>query len=345
MEVRRLWPSDREGRRQVEALLHQEGIGLDRNLDLTLGIYEEERLVATGSFYRNTLRCLAVDSAWQGEGLMATLVSHLSQELFSRGVRELFIYTKRQAARSFRSLGFYEVASVDQVVFLENRRGGFESYLAGLSRPQLPEGARIGAVVMNANPFSLGHQYLAELASNACQALHLFMVSEDVSAFPYAVREALIRAGTSHLDNVFYHPTGPYLVSSATFPSYFIQESEALTLAHARLDAAVFGRIAHALGITDRFVGEEPLSPATALYNRAMQEALPSHGVRLHIIQRKTDGGPSPISATRVRALLREGADEALRSLVPRTTYDFLMSEQGRQIARKLREQAPLPKP
>ena len=86
MDIRRIWDSDSQGRAQVEALLMQEGISLDQHLDYTLGLYEDDQLLATGSFYRNTLRCLAVDSEHQGEGLMATLVSQLSQELFSRGV-------------------------------------------------------------------------------------------------------------------------------------------------------------------------------------------------------------------------------------------------------------------
>ena len=86
MDIRRIWESDSHGRAQAEALLKQEGISLYQHLDYTLGLYEEDRLLVTGSFYRNTLRCLAVDRECQGEGLMATLVSQLSQELFSRGV-------------------------------------------------------------------------------------------------------------------------------------------------------------------------------------------------------------------------------------------------------------------
>ncbi|MHC1786909.1 MAG: [citrate (pro-3S)-lyase] ligase [Christensenellales bacterium] len=338
MEIRRVWPGDRAGLLQVERLLQREGVSLDRHLDLTLGAYEGEELLATGSFYRNTLRCLAVDSAHQGEGLMAALVSQLTSELFSRGVHDLFVYTKRSAAGSFSSLGFYEIASVDEVVFLENRRDGFLHYLEGLERPASPEGKKVGALVMNANPFTLGHQYLAGAAASASDVLHLFMVSEDVSAFPFAVRQRLIRAGTSHLPGVLYHATGPYLVSSATFPSYFIKESGALTLAQARLDAAVFGRITGALRITDRFVGEEPLSPATALYNQAMAEELPRHGVRLHILPRRSDNGVDPISATRVRALLAEGRLKELQPLVPPSTYDFLGSPEGEEIARRLRE-------
>ena len=267
---------------------------------------------------------------------MAVVVSRLMEELFARGQHHLFVYTKRTAAQSIAALGFYEIAATDKVAFLENRRTAFRDYVKSLSRPEhTPE--KVGAIVMNANPFSLGHLYLTETAAAACDALHLFMVSEDVSEFPYHVREKLILKGTRHIPHVYHHPTGPYLISSATFPSYFIQESEALTLAQARLDAQVFGRIAKELHITDRFVGEEPLSPATHLYNQAMAQELPREGIALTILKRKTDNGTDPISATRIRRLLKEGRLEALRPLVPETTYAFLISEEGLKIAEKMR--------
>lgn len=337
MDIRRIYSTDKRAMAEVIALLEQEGISLDKNLDYTLGLYDEDdHLAATGSFYRNTLRCLAVDSAHQGEGLMAVVVSRLMEELFARGQHHLFVYTKRTAAQSIAALGFYEIAATDKVAFLENRRTAFRDYVKSLSRPDhTPE--KVGAIVMNANPFSLGHLYLTETAAAACDALHLFMVSEDVSEFPYQVRERLILEGTRHIPHVYHHPTGPYLVSSATFPSYFIQESEALTLAQARLDAQVFGRIARELHIIDRFVGEEPLSPATHLYNQAMAQELPREGIALSILKRKTDNGTDPISATRIRRLLKEGRLEALRPLVPETTYAFLISEEGLKIAEKMR--------
>ena len=106
MEIRRIYPWDKHSLSQVKALLAGEDLGLDEHLDYTAGIWEDELLLATGSFYRNTLRCLAVNRAYQGEGLMARMVSHLVDEQFQRGQRELFIYTKKDAAQNFTSLGF-----------------------------------------------------------------------------------------------------------------------------------------------------------------------------------------------------------------------------------------------
>lgn len=340
MELRPIC-TDRE-REEAKRLLIKEGITMDKCLECTVGLYDDQdHLTATGSYFRNTLRCLAVDSAYQGEGLMAQVVSELVTRLYALGRRHLFVYTKREAAPSIAALGFYRVAETGGAVFLENRRTGFADYLHTLGSPA--PGVS-GAVVMNANPFTLGHLYLAETAAAAVDTLHLFMVSEDLSFFPFAVRERLVREGTRHIPNIVYHPTESYLVSAAVFPSYFMKEQDALTLTHARLDAVIFGRIAQALHITRRFVGEEPFSPATALYNRAMQEALPLSGVELTVLARKKADGEA-VSASRVRKLLGEGKVEDVRPLVPATTFNFLTGEEGAPIVRALMERTQPPHP
>lgn len=145
--------------RQMEQLLAQEGIERDGNLDYTVGLYDEDyNLAATGSCFGNTLRCLAVDNRHQGEGLLNQVISHLIDYQYRRGILDLFLYTKCNTALFFKDLGFYEIARVEgKVVFMENRRGGFERYLERLLAETDQSGltgARVGAVVMNANPFT-----------------------------------------------------------------------------------------------------------------------------------------------------------------------------------------------
>ena len=76
---------------------------------------------------------------------------------------------------------------------MENRRDGFGRYLRDLEQTRRP--GRSAALVMNANPFTLGHRYLAETAAAACDTLHLFLVSEDASLVPFSVRKELARGG------------------------------------------------------------------------------------------------------------------------------------------------------
>ena len=310
--ISQIKPSDRRGLRQMDALLAREGIERDKNLDYSVGIFDENYdLIGTGSCFGNTLRCLAVSSDHQGEGLLNQIISHLMDYQYQRGNIHLFLYTKCNTARFFGDLGFYEIARVDgKVVFMENRKTGFSQYLEHLrqetaaSPAAAPDAGTIGAVVMNANPFTLGHQYLLEQAAARVELLHVFVVSEDASLVPFAVRDRLVREGSAHIPNLIYHQTGPYMISNATFPSYFLKDSETVIKSHARLDIEVFKQIAGALGITCRFVGEEPFSNVTGIYNQVMKEELEKAGIGCTIIPRKADADGA-ISASKVRELIR----------------------------------------
>lgn len=349
--ISQIFDKDRRAVKELTALLDKEGIERDRNLDYTAGLYDEDyRLAATGSCFKNTLRCMAVDSSHQGEGLLNQIISHLIDYEYNRGLLHLFLYTKCDKALFFRDLGFYEIARVEaKVVFMENRRDGFSSYLAQLKaetegRPaasSLDAQKGIGAVIMNANPFTLGHQYLLETAAAACSLLHIFIVSEDVSLVPLHIRRRLVTEGAAHLSNVVFHETGSYMISSATFPSYFLKDEETVIHSHAKLDLAIFKKIAAFLGITDRFVGEEPFSQVTGIYNQVMQEELSGAGIGCHIIPRKSgDANDTPISASSVRKLIHDGQTEAIKELVPESTYRYFMSEEAVPVIDAIREEA-----
>ena len=296
---------------------------------------EDCHVIGTGSCFGNTLRCFAVSAAHQGEGLLNQIITHLMEVQYERGNLHLFLYTKIRSAKFFADLGFYEIARVDgTLVFMENRRSGFADYLRGLEKTRTA--GRSAALVMNANPFTLGHQYLAETASARCDTLHLFVVSEDASLFPFAVRKELVRQGVAHLPNVVLHDSGPYIISSATFPSYFLKDEAAVIEGHARLDLAVFTKIAAALGVTARFVGEEPTSVVTGAYNRIMREELPKAGIECVVVPRKT-AGETVISASTVRRALQTGDSQTLEALVPPTTWNWLQSPAAVPVVERIR--------
>ena len=336
--IRKIFLNDPPQRQQVIDLLESENLHIDSCLDTTYGLFDEtETLAATASAYKNTLRCIAVRKALQGEGLLPLLMSELIADRNEHGFFNLFIYTKQEAAPFFEKLGFYPIVTVaDTLVFLENKKNGFEKYLAALQKSGMHSGT-IGAVVMNANPFTKGHYYLVERAAATLDHLHLFMVSDDASAIPFAVRERLIKENTAHFKNISYHKTQDYLISSATFPAYFLRDSdEAITL-QATLDADIFIDIAHALNITHRFVGDEPFSHVTGLYNRILQDSLPAHGVQLHIIPRKTENG-IPVSASAARLLLQQEDWTKLTDIVPPATLRFFQSPEGSRIIQSLKQ-------
>ena len=332
-------PSNKRAMAQMDALLAREGIERDRNLTYSAAIYDDDgQMIATGSLFENTLRCLAVDGAHRGEGLMAVIVAHLVQAQLERGHTHLFLYTKADSAKFFAPLGFTEIARVDgRLVFMENRRDGFSRYLKSLA-PYA--GERPGAaLVMNANPFTLGHETLVARAAKENERVVLFVLSEDRSLVPYSDRMAMVKAACAKYGNVSVVSSGSYMISSATFPSYFLKDADVVTRTHAELDATLFTRIAAALNLTRRYVGEEPFSHTTSLYNEALAAVLPKAGVELVVIPRAQAQGEA-ISASHVRQLIHDGHIEAIRPLVPETTYAYLTGDAGQAVLRRIQAAA-----
>ena len=335
----RILPSDLRGNAQVDALLEQEDIRRDGNLDYTCGLFDDDwNLVATGSCFGNTLRCLAVSNRRQGEGLLNQIIGHLLEVQMQRGNTHLFLYTKPNSAKFMSDLGFYEIGRVSgKLVFMENRRGGFSRYCTELEKTRR-EGARIAGIVMNANPFTRGHLYLVERAARENDVVHLFVLSEEAGPIPFAVRRRLVREGVSHLDNVVCHDSGPYIISSATFPSYFLKDSDTVIRTQAELDLQVFGKIAGTLGIQRRYVGEEKTSHVTALYNEIMARKLPQQGIECIEIPRLANE-EKIISASTVRQAIHDGRLDEIRDLVPRTTYEFFTGSEGAAVCAAIREE------
>lgn len=309
-------------RDQWIAFLARAGLKAEEDTEQTVCVWDEDQMIACGSRKGNLLKCIAVDPSRQGEGLTATLLTALRQEAHQEGHSHLFLYTKPRNKMLFEPLFFYPVAQTRHVLLMESVRGGIQNFLNSLEAP-VRQG-KVGAIVMNANPFTFGHQYLAETAASQCDHLYIFVLSEDKSAFSTVDRMAMVKAGTAHIKNVTVLPTGPYLISEATFPKYFLKDKETAQRAHYELDLAVFTRwfVPH-FGITHRFAGTEPTCVVTAGYNEAMAEILPEAGVEFCRIKRREMEGAA-ISASIVRA---ENSLDALKKLVPESTWRYMIEK------------------
>lgn len=367
-----IYRSDKSSNIQVNDLLAQEDIRRDDHLDYTCGLFDDAmNLVATGSCFNNTLRCLAVSRNHQGEALMNRIITHLTEVQFNRGNMHFFIYTKPSTANFFGSLGFYEIATVPNLlVFMENRRTGFSDYLKKLQKETSTQGFSVpgdsplfsgfnaAAIVINANPFTLGHRYLVEQASAHCDVLHLFIVSEEASLVPFTIRKQLILEATSDLKNICYHDSGPYIISSGTFPSYFQKDTDEVVKSQAYLDLLIFTKIAESLHIKSRYVGDEPTSHVTNTYNQVMYRLLPQNDIRCHIIPRietvipkltKDNSGitaSSPdvsgkqvISASTVRKALQNDDWLTVAAMVPPTTLSFFKSDAAKPILERIKKE------
>lgn len=320
-------------RTKVEQFLAQNGLRMEC-LDAYYAIFDSDGgIIAGAGLDGDIIKCVAVSESGRESGYTVPLISHIVSESASRGISLLKVFTKPMYETVFGSLGFHCIARAPEAILMENGRGleDYCSYLNGLCRA-----GTSGVVVMNANPFTIGHEYLLRLAVAQVDNLFVIPVKEERSRFSYADRESMIRG--CGIDGVTVAAGSAYQISAATFPTYFLKDLSAASETQMRLDLDIFGRhIAPALGVSVRFVGSEPSDPLTARYNELMLETLPSYGVQVVEIPRLCDG-EVPVSASRVRSALDSGAYPA--ALVPPSSRPYLLAE---LMARALRMELDAP--
>ena len=329
-------------KKSVETLLIKSGLRFEGAPQYTAVAEDsDENVIATASLDGAVIKMVAADEAWQEAGLSATVISALMQRAREDGIMHLFMFTKPEAAVKFSFLGFSALASSDKSVLMEFGSPNINDYRAKLNELKKENGAPAAAAVMNCNPSTLGHRWLIEQGAKENDLFYVIVVEEDASLFPFNDRIDLVRRGTADLKNVHVLSSSHYAISAATFPTYFLKEKTpgAIAAVQAELDAKLFAALyVPSLGIVRRYVGTEPLSPVTALYNDVLKKVLPPLGCSISEIVRK-ESGDTVISASRVRELLAHGEFNALESLVPPTTLEYLLSDRGREIAKKLRKQ------
>ena len=204
----------------------------------------------------------------------------------------------------------------------------FKKYLDSLTEIKKKQDIKgnVGSIVMNCNPFTLGHRYLIETAAKQVDKLIIFVVEEDKSVYPFKDRMELVKKGTADLNNVIILPSGNFIISLATFPEYFVKGQKQKDKIDPSKDVSLFAKyIAPTMGIKVRFAGEEPYDTVTKQYNDTMRDFFPTYGLKFVEIKRNAiDGKNDFISASKVRKLLEENKWEELEKYVPQTTYDYL---------------------
>ncbi|WP_058912193.1 [citrate (pro-3S)-lyase] ligase [Entomohabitans teleogrylli] len=316
-------------RQVISDFLVDAGLRLEEDCEAAVIARAGGAIVGCGAIAGNVLKCIAVDPALHGEGLGLKLLTELLTLAYEWQRSELFLFTRPKNIRLFSGAGFWPIARAgDEAVLMENSSERLSRYCRQLALYRQP-GKKIGAIVMNANPFTLGHRWLVEQAARDCDWLHLFVVKEDASFFRYVDRWRLIEEGVSGIENLTLHPGSAYLISRATFPGYFLKDSGVVDDCHCRIDLQLFReRLAPALGITHRYVGDEPLCALTRAYNRRMRQQLlltdcSAAPVDVVELKRLALNG-APVSASRVRALYAQRDWRAIAPLVPDTTLSFL---------------------
>ncbi len=302
---------------------------LDYAADVELFVIaqEDDDIVACGGIAGRVLKNIAIDERVQGEGVALSLMSELLKVAYVDGRDELFLFTKPMYEEIFETCGFKVIdQAAGKVVLMENRYN-IEEYKRRLYKMR-HSGDVVGSLVMNCNPFTLGHRYLVEQACERSFWVHLFVVKEDASYFSFKDRYRLICEGLGHLENLTIHEGSDYIISKATFPTYFIKDKKQIDSLFTELDLNIFrNHLAPELGITHRFVGQEPLCVVTNEYNQQMKKILcaPSESPPIEVVElERIMYKGEPISASRVRRLMQCAEVEEIRHLVPPSTFALI---------------------
>lgn len=376
MEIQTLNPTTPRQRQRIEAFLKRNGLRFDDMHYYAAVTDDDGEMIAGGGLKGNVIKCVAVDDAHKGEAIANTLISHLIAHANEEGHSNVMLFTKPKNRQLFESLSFRLLAEAPEAVLMETGIGGINNTVEALKKireegevckennkeckkeektnlnittpqhlnPSTPQPLTTttplrGVVVMNCNPFTLGHRYLIEQAAKQVERLFVMVVREDCSLFAYAERKAMVEQGVAHLENVTVIDGSEYAISQATFPTYFLKRLDDAADTQMLLDLDLFRRhIAPALGTTVRFVGTEPTDRLTRRYNQLMHEVLAD--VREIVRLEKED---NVVSASRVRKAMEQGDMSTIRQLVPPTTLPYIIAHLATQALQAELDTTPKP--
>lgn len=351
MELIQLNPSIPRQRRRIEQFLDDNGLRLD-DVDYYAALVDEttDDIVAGGGLKGGVIKCVAVADGHKGEAVANQIVSHLIAQANAEGHQCVKLFTKPQNQKMFESMSFRLLAEAPKAILMETGIGGIKRYSEELrvkseesnselhhitsttpqpvklhhnnTSPQQPIMPQRGIIIMNCNPFTLGHRYLIEQAAQQVDTLYILVVREDCSMFGYDERKAMIVRGVSHINNVVVCDGSEYSISATTFPTYFLKCLSDASDTQMTLDIDLYRRyIAPALGATVRFVGTEPDDPLTRRYNELMKSMLPD----VREVARLQQSGVA-VSASRVRKAIVENHLALAARLVPPTTVPYIVA-------------------
>lgn len=359
MEIQTLNPATPRQRQRIEAFLKRNALRIDDMNYYAAVLDDDGEMIAGGGLKDDVIKCVAVDDAHKGEAIANTLVSRLISHANQEGYGCIKLFTKPKNRQLFESLSFRLLAEAPEAILMETGIGGISNTVEALKKikeesekykeynKECKEDSKkckentsylntstpqhltttmqsTGCIVMNCNPFTLGHRYLIEQAAKQVERLYVMVVREDCSLFAYTERKAMVEQGVADIENVNVIDGSDYAISRATFPTYFLKRLDDAADTQILLDLDLFRRhIAPALGAEVRFVGTEPTDELTRRYNELMMKSLGKD----HVVQiPRLENGGVAVSASRVRRAMDSNSLKEAAQLVPPTTLPYIIA-------------------
>lgn len=303
---------------KVKEFLASFDLSYEQDIDKTLFIEENDEIIATISKSKALIKCMAVSSNYQNENLSATLIVKMIEKMHEEGIYSYMVFTKAIYETTFINLGFRKIVSTENTVMLE---GGIETIYDEIKKMkvkisseygEISETTKVGCVVMNANPVTLGHQFLIETSNKENDLTLVFVVTEDKQEFDFKTRYSLVYLACKKYENVVVLPASKYIVSKLTFPTYFLKK-DIVDKEISLIDGLIFKEyFMKELKINTRYVGSETKEKMND-YNQSLKEILKE---ALVLVDRISVDG-TIVSASLVRSLLKQGKYEEAFKYIP----------------------------
>ena len=307
--------------------------------DRTYVVRKEGKIIATGSIEKNILKYFFIDCTYSGQGIIGLIFNQLLEHILEEGYKTYFVFTTPNNKEVFKSLRLSEVGSTSKVILLEGGFYNIDDWINDVKKEIGPKKGKRGAIVANCNPMTLGHKYLVSEALEYVEELLLFVVEEDASVFPFKNRYEIVKEELKDMENVKVLKGGYYIISSGTFPTYFIKKQDDQLDVYTELDATIFAkRVAKGLDINIRFIGTEDKDIVTNTYNRALIKLLGDYDVETKLIPRLKIANKT-VSATTIRNLIKEDKYEDAYKYLTKSSKRFLNSPNGEKIIQKIKNE------
>lgn len=319
---------------KVKNFLESVGLKYDNDIEYTLYIEDDDDIIATISAAKYIIKGFAIRKDYQGLNIGNILISNIINYFHNQKIYYYQVFTKPENKNIFLSLNFSHIASSKNVCLLECNNFSIIETLNKIKNDLNLPTPDIASIVINANPTTNGHLYLIKTAAQRHQNLIILLVEEDKSVFSFSDRLFMLTEATKHLPNVHIIPSTKYIISSLTFPSYFLKKDVDEVYEQAEIDAIIFKNyFMPILGIKKRYVGTET-DIVTNKYNQKLKEIL---GDDLIIIDR-TKFNDEVISASLVRKLLKNNKLHEVTNYLPSSTVEFLNSKRGQEVIKDLQK-------
>ena len=248
---------DKKLLKSLKIFLNIQGLKLEADLDYRMAFINEDKIIGSGCFKKNILKCIALDDNYKGQGISNLILSDLINEQYRIGNNNIFTFTKPKNLKIFEKYGFYKVIEVlNKVVFLENHENGLESYFKVFHAKKLPIYKEVLNKKRNYSMFLISLKSLVDLKKqildikDKCDYLHIFIFSRD-----FLKEENNISFEDK---GIFIHKEFDYLISYELFSKYFLDEND-VSSCYSLINIKIIDHIIKNLKISKAFLLEDEI--------------------------------------------------------------------------------------